>query len=160
MENITIKQSDEKEEALEIAKSLSNFFTSEGIESLEHDLNTQTLYGAYLEDEMFGFLVLRTADVASVEISWLAVNAKVQAHGIGTKLVCDVMNIISEKGFKIAYVKTLAETAKDDGYARTRAFYKKIGFNTLEIVSPYPGWTEENPCQILAAALPLMKKLI
>lgn len=157
MENIIIRQTDQKTEALEIAKKLSNFFTSEGLESLEQDLNNQVLYGAYLEDEMLGFLVLRIADVAAVEISWLAVNAKDQTQGIGTKLVGDVINIILEKGFKIAYVKTLAETAADDGYARTRAFYKKLGFNTLEIICPYPGWTEENPCQILATALPLAK---
>lgn len=55
----------------------------------------------------------------------------------------------------ICYVKTLAETVEDTGYKKTREFYKKLGFNTLEIIDPYPGWSAGNPCQILAVGLPL-----
>ena len=155
MTNISINKTDKKEEALNIARGLSNFFNEDGLESLKKDLEDQELYGAFLDNELIGFIILRQADTASLEISWLAIKVENQNKGIGSKLVKDSLNIFSNNAYKICYVKTLAETAKDDGYFKTRAFYKKLGFNTLEIISPYPGWTEENPCQILAAALPL-----
>ncbi len=99
--------------------------------------------------------MFRKADIASLEISWLAVMDKYQNQGIGSRLVKDSLNLFSNIGYKICYVKTLAETIKDDDYSKTRSFYKKLGFNTLEIISPYPKWTKENPCQILATTLPL-----
>lgn len=122
---------------------------------MEHDLDNHELYGAFMGNCLVGFITFRKADIASTEISWLAVKTEYQNQGIGSKLVKDSLSIFSNNGYKICYVKTLAETAKDDGYFRTRVFYKKLGFNTLEIISPYPGWTKENPCQILAAGLPL-----
>lgn len=155
MQNIIIEKTNRKEEAIKLAKELADFFNEEGIESLKHDLENHELYGAFIDNTLAGFITFRKADIASMEISWLAVQSKLQNQGIGSKLVKDSLSIFSGNGYKICYVKTLAETAPDDGYFKTRAFYKKLGFNTLEIISPYPGWTEENPCQILAAALPL-----
>jgi len=155
MKNIIIEKTNKKEEALKLAKELSNFFNEDGIKSLELDLESHELYGAFIDNTLVGFITFRKADVASMEISWLAVKTKYQNQGIGSKLVKDSLRVFSDNGYKICYVKTLAETARDDGYFKTRAFYKKLGFNTLEIISPYPGWTKENPCQILATALPL-----
>lgn len=42
---------------------------------------------------------------------------------------------------------------KDPGYAKTRNFYKKLGFTSLEIIHPYPGWGDDNPCQIFVKFL-------
>jgi ribosomal protein S18 acetylase RimI-like enzyme len=155
MPDIIIKRTDHKEEALSLAKDLPDFFSKTGLISLEKDLEEQILYGAFTGTRMVGFIILRKADIASLEISWLAVKSNSQRQGIGSKLVKDSLNLFSTKGYKICYVKTLAETIENIGYAKTRAFYKKLGFYTLEIISPYPGWTVDNPCQILAAALPL-----
>lgn len=155
MQKIIIKRTDHKEEALTIAKDLPDFFDKAGLISLEKNLEQQELYGAFTGASMVGFIILRKADIASLEISWLAVRSNSQRQGMGSKLVKDSLNIFSTKGYKICYVKTLAETVENIGYAKTRAFYKKLGFYTLEIINPYPGWTVDNPCQILAAALPL-----
>ena len=155
MQNIIIEKTNRKKEALKLAKGLPKFFNKDGIKLLEHDLESHELYGALINNTLVGFIAFRKADIASLEISWLAIKTENQNQGIGTKLVKDSLNIFSKNAYKICYVKTLAETAEDDGYFKTRAFYKKLGFNTLEIISPYPHWTEENPCQILAAALPL-----
>ena len=155
MQETIIKKTNQKKEALKIAEELRYFFNKDGLKSLENDLKNHELYGAFINNTLVGFITFRKSDIASLEISWLAVKKEFQHTGVGTRLVKDSLNIFADSNYKICYVKTLAETVKDDGYFKTRAFYKKLGFNTLEIISPYPGWTDENPCQILVAALPL-----
>jgi len=141
--------------AISLVKSLPAFFTKIGIDSLTKDLETHVLFGAFMGKRLVGFISLRKADIGSLEISWLAVGKKFQGLGIGSKLVRESLKKFTKDGFKICYVKTLAKTVKDEGYTQTRMFYKKLGFYTLEIINPYPSWIEGNPCQILAAALPL-----
>lgn len=152
-----IKKINDFENAIFIAESLPDFFTAGGVDSLREDLKSHELYGAIVGDKLVGLITLRLADIASLEISWLAVLPDWQGKGIGTELVKETLNIKAKEGFKICYVKTLAETVPDLGYEKTRKFYKKLGFYTLEIIDPYPGWDEGNPCQILAASLPIKK---
>lgn len=122
------------------------------------DLKTHILRGAFMDNTLVGFVILRKADMRSLEISWLAILPSYQNQGIGKKLVKESLKYFTDKKYIVCYVKTLAETANDDGYAKTRAFYKSLGFQALEIINPYPGWSDENPCQILATALPLSQK--
>ena len=150
-----IKKINNLEDAIFIAKSLPDFFTENGVDSLKEDLKNHELYGVTVDSKLVGFITLRLADTASLEISWLAVLPEWQGKGIGTELVKETLNIKAKEGFEVCYVKTLAETVLDSGYEKTRKFYKKLGFYTLEIIDPYPDWDEGNPCQILAAALPL-----
>ncbi len=151
---ISVKNAPE-EDAYAIAKSLPEFFTQDGLNDLSRDLKIHRLRGAFVNGTLVGFITLREADKNSVEISWLAVKKDFQGMGIGSELVKDSLNELSRKGFSICYVKTLAETVEDEGYKKTRKFYKDLGFNTLEIINPYPGWSANNPCQILAASIPL-----
>jgi ribosomal protein S18 acetylase RimI-like enzyme len=143
-----------KEDAFAIAKSLPDFFNATGLVTLSADLENHELRGSFADGKLVGFITLRKADIGSLEISWLAINKDFQGLGIGSRLVKETLNDFFKQGFRICYVKTLAETI-DEGYAKTRKFYKKLGFNTLEIIDPYPGWSVGNPCQILAAPLPL-----
>ena len=150
-----IKKINNQEEIISIAESLPDFFTASGVDTLKEDLKSHEIYGALVDNKLVGFITLRLADTASLEISWLAVLPDWQNKGVGTELVKEALNIKAKEGFKICYVKTLAETVSDLGYEKTRKFYKKLGFYTLEIIDPYPGWDEGNPCQILAACLPI-----
>jgi len=150
-----IKKINDREGIISIAESLPDFFTVEGVDSLRKDLESHELYGVIVDDKLVGFITLRLADVASLEISWLAVLPDWQGKGIGTELIKETLNTKAKEGFKICYVKTLAETVPDLGYKKTRKFYKRLGFYTLEIINPYPGWDKDNPCQILAASLPI-----
>lgn len=152
MIQIVIKKADVNN-AFEIAKSLPTFFSQEGLITLGEDLKAHELRGAFIDEELVGFITLRKTDEASIEISWLAVKRDFQSKGVGSTLVKDSLREFSLKGFNVCYVKVLAETVQHDGYNKTRNFYKSLGFNTLEIVDPYPGWSSDNPCQIMAVGL-------
>lgn len=153
--NISVKPITERESALLIAKSLPDYFNENGIKTLERDLELHDFFGAFVGDKLVGFITLRKTDIASLEISWLAILKEFQGQGIGKRLVKETLNSYVEKGYNIAYVKTLAETVKNKGYEQTRKFYKLLGFQTLEIINPYPSWEKGNPCQILAASIPI-----
>src|SRR5680860_338082 len=99
MQNIIIEKTDKKDEALKLAKELSDFFNEDGIKSLEHDLKSHELYGAFINNILVGFITFRKADIASSEISWLAVKAEYQNQGIGTKLVRGSLSVFSDGGY-------------------------------------------------------------
>lgn len=144
--DINIKKTSDATTALKIAKNSKDYFET-GFEDLKRDLKKHSLYGAYLGDKMVGFITFKKNGPDVIEISWLAVNPPHRKQGIGSKLVNDSLNKIGGK-YKICEVKALAETHPDKGYAKTRKFYKRLGFIPLEIIQPYPGWDNNNPCQI------------
>jgi predicted lactoylglutathione lyase len=48
-------------------------------------------------------------------------------------------------------VKTLSDKDPDENYAKTRAFYKKIGFKKLITLTEM--WDENNPCLIMIKSI-------
>ena len=38
-------------------------------------------------------------------------------------------------------------------YERTRQFYTRRGFCLVDVIEPYPGWDEWNPCAVYVRAL-------
>lgn len=155
IKSISNTDNQQKKAIMDIAKSLPEFFDEMGLKEIADKLDNHMIFGSFDGQKLVGFVTYRQSDSAALELSWLAVSRESQGQGIGYDLVKSTLNQLSEKGFKICYVKTLAETDDDAGYAKTRAFYKSLGFNTLEIISPYPYWSGDNPCQILAVVLPL-----
>lgn len=137
--------------ALHIAKESRRYFET-GFDQLKKDLKRHLLYGAFLEGKMVGFITFKKNNKNVVEISWIAVLPKYRNKGTGTKLVLETLKILKGK-YKICEAKTLAETDKDKGYAKTRSFYEKLGFISLEIIHPYPGWDKDSPCQIFVKFL-------
>ena len=149
--DITIKETKHFEEADAIAKSSHDYFET-GFEQLIKDVRSHILYGAFIGEKMVGFITYKIVSEGVVEISWLAVAPECRQKGIGTKLVTDTLKNLKTK-YQMCEVKTLAETHPDLGYAKTRNFYKKLGFVSLEIIDPYPAWGKNNPCQIFVKAL-------
>jgi ribosomal protein S18 acetylase RimI-like enzyme len=144
--NIIVKKTKDSASILTIAESSKSYFQT-GFGNLKKDLKKHILFGAYINNKMVGFITFKENNPDVLEISWLAVTPKYRNKGIGTKLVNKSLGKLKSK-YKVCEVKTLAETHKDPGYARTRNFYKKLGFISLEIIYPYPGWNNESPCQI------------
>jgi len=144
--DILIKKTKDTDSALKVAESSKRYFET-GFEDLKSDLKKHALYGAFVDNKMVGFLTFKENNPDVVELSWLAVIPKYRKQGIGSRLVKKTLDNLKDK-YKICEVKTLAETHKDKGYAKTRNFYKKLGFISLEIIHPYPGWDDDSPCQI------------
>lgn len=150
--NVVIKKTTELEKALEIAKSLPEYFNQQGLDEMKKYLPSQNAYGAYFENELIGFASYKKVNDETIELKWIMVKEKYQGQEVGEKLLAESLTIEGE-GFSVCQVKTLAETIEDKGYAKTREFYKRMGFVPIEIIDPYPGWGPENPCQIMVKFL-------
>lgn len=159
MNNIIIKKSTDQEKAFRIAKSLPDYFNEHGLEEIQKAVKDEILFGAYIDDNMIGFVTYKELNLQAIELTWMGILKEYQGQGIGTRLVNESLKEI-DSNFQVCEVKTLAETQPDPGYEKTRNFYKKLGFIPIEIISPYPGWGEENPCQILVKYLNLKKALL
>lgn len=149
---IVIKKTTEFEKALEIAKTLPEYFSDQGLKEIREQLPKHSVFGAYFGDEMIGVASYKKINNEAIDLTWLMVLEKYQGQGIGRKLVLESL-AIEGKNFLVCQVKTLAETVFDEGYAKTRAFYKSLGFIPIAIVDPYPGWRPGNPCQIMVKFL-------
>lgn len=149
---IEIRKTDEFEKALEIAKSLPDYFTQQGLDEIQSQMPTHSVWGAYDGDKLVGCVSYKKLNDFSLDMTWLFVAPDFHSKNIGTQLV---LQSLEEEGkdCKVCQIKTLAETVEDEGYARTRKFYQKVGFVPIQIVDPYPGWGPENPCQIMVKFL-------
>lgn len=150
--NFSIKKTKKYNEALKIAKGLPNYFTKEGIKKIKSDLRKSIVYGLFQDNKFIGFISYKKFNKDVIELEWLAIKKEFQNNGLGTKIVKESLNQIG-KNFKICKVKTLAEISNNKGYKKTRNFYKKLGFISLEIIQHFPGWKKDNPCQIFVKFL-------
>lgn len=150
--NIKIKKSTDNIAALNIARKNPHYFNFPGLKVMEKDFKTGLLIGAYSENKMLGFVLFRELNDKAIELAWMAVDPNFQDKGIGTLLIKEGHKLLPKK-YVMCQTKTLSEIDPDPQYAKTRNFYKKLGFVPLETISPYPGWGKDNPCQILVKIL-------
>ncbi|WP_367663848.1 GNAT family N-acetyltransferase [Clostridium sp.] len=67
--------------------------------------------------------------------------------GIGSALIQVCCDFCKENSMEFLQVKTLDESNPDPSYAKTREFYKPMGFKPLECFTEL--WDESNPCLIM-----------
>lgn len=151
---MNVKRTDNSEEAIKIAKSLrGDYFNEQGLKEIRKAVKEETLYGVFDNNKMVGFITFKEVNPEVIEITWMGILPDYQGKEFGSKMLEESMSNLDEK-YKVCEVKTLAETTDPDpGFARTRSFYKKHGFIGLNVISPYPNWGEENPCQIFVKFL-------
>jgi len=133
---------------LSIAKELPQYFTEEGINTMNKDLRKHQLYTAIDSEEVVGFITVEQRNGEVSEISWMAVKPSYQYQGIGSALIDHITTDLLSQGAKLLEVKTLSEDIEYSPYENTRRFYEKMGFMHLETINPYPGWETGNPCAI------------
>lgn len=135
---------------LAIANELKEYFSEDGLKQIEKDTQCSTIFGAYDGAKMVGFVMYKKLNSQAVEMLWLGVLPSYQGGGIGGILVNESLRCIGDS-YKICEVKTLSESDDYEPYQKTREFYKRLGFISLETINPYPGWID--PCQIFVKSL-------
>jgi Acetyltransferase (GNAT) family. len=87
------------DKCLEIARDLKEWFNERGISKMTIDLRVHEAYGAYLNGELVGFVVLRF-ERSFAEIVWMAVKRKYQGKSIGTRLLNFIEYVVRGRDVK------------------------------------------------------------
>lgn len=107
-------------------------------------------YVAHAGDDAVGILLCERHFPETAEIHLMAVHPAWHRKGIGRALVDALIDDLRPTGCRLLEVKTLGPSRADAGYAKTREFYRAVGFLPLEeLVDLWPG----NPCLIMVQAL-------
>lgn len=97
------------------------------------------------KDGYLGFVMTEKIKPNVIEIVAMGVLKKYQNIGIGRKLMNKLFEIYTDYLF---IVKTVDKVSGDENdYAKTRAFYKKLGF--IELIKLDNLWDKNNPCLIM-----------
>ena len=99
---------------------------------------------AVRDDQVVGFLTVAHQFESTSEITWMAVHARHRGQGIGRALVGRLTGQLRGQGRRLLLVLTVSsleeEPGVDDGYQRTRAFYRSVGFlPARELPDLWPG---------------------
>lgn len=130
---------EKKSKAINIAKSLPEYFTKEALSQMEKDFDKHKII---YSGDVDGFLNYKT-DNSKLTILWMAVKRELQSGGIGQKLLMALEDIAKVKRIKIIEVETLSPNEKYKPYKRVRKFYEKNGFSFIKIKPPLKeGWDE------------------
>jgi ribosomal protein S18 acetylase RimI-like enzyme len=107
---------------------------------------------ASLGDRDVGLLTLVRHSPYAAEVYVMAVLPQLHRRGIGKALLGHAEGVLAAEGVEFLQVKTLAPSKSDEGYDRTRAFYRANGFRALE---EFPDlWDSENPALQMIKAVP------
>ena len=98
-----------------------------------------------------GFLTINKHFPKSVEIHCMGILPQYHRKGIGKLLINKLENYLVKEGVKILQVKTVSAGRDCSAYAKTRAFYKAVGFIQLEVFPDL--WDKANPCLLLVKKL-------
>lgn len=112
---------------LDLARSLPEWFTEDGICQMAKDLPCQHSLIATSHGTAVGFLSYYSHE-GIAHIGWMAVERSCQRKGIGSALVLRLLNYLSELSISEVRVKTLGESIDYEPYVGTRLFYYSLGF--------------------------------
>lgn len=139
---------------LAIGRALPDYFSPQGIEDMERDLDLHETWVAVRSETIAGFAILERKSSAVIEILWLAVRPDEQGAGVGSALIATAVEEALRAGMVALEVKTRAATpGRGSNYARTRRFYERHSFVLLDVIDPFPGWMPGNPCAIYVRPL-------
>ena len=102
-------------------------------------------------DDVVGVLTIKRHFPESADIHCMGILPKYHRTGTGRVLIQALENHLKDEGVKILQVKTVSADRNCDTYAKSRAFYKAVGFIPLEVFPTL--WDEANPCLVLVKAL-------
>jgi ribosomal protein S18 acetylase RimI-like enzyme len=98
-----------------------------------------------------GFIAVRRHFDKAAEIYVMGVMKAYHRRGIGNLLLDEAEKWCAHQGVAFLQVKTLSASHPDPNYAKTRQFYRSVGFLELE---EFPQlWGSENPCLLMVKAI-------
>lgn len=156
MTKLTIEpmQQHEAETCEQILRELPAWFgIEEAIQEYRRDIEQMETLVARDSEQIIGFVTVRQHFPESGEIQVMAVRSNFHGRGVGRMLVESAENHFRKTNTPLLQVKTLGASHPDAGYAKTRAFYRAVGFLPLEETDL---WGEDNPCLIMVK--PLLRK--
>lgn len=108
------------------------------------DVEGMPTFLAVADGQVAGFLTFRQHSQYTAEIHVMGVHPQAHRRGVGRALIQAVEAHLRAQGIEYLQVKTLSPAHPDKNYAKTRAFYRAMGFRPLE---EFPDlWGEQNPC--------------
>lgn len=128
--------------AMELARSLPDFFNDQGIAEMAVDLLNADGAVAELSGGLVGFVTWSNRESVG-RIGWIGVDGHHHREGIGRRLLEMAESVLRASGADTLQVDTLGESIDYEPYARTRAFYRSVGFEDVESVTlDNPGMPE------------------
>lgn len=109
-----------------------------------HDAETGPAWIALDDDRPLAIMILKLHGDDAAEIHLMGVRPDRHHRGIGRALVERANAFAAGHGARYLTVKTLGPSREYEPYARTRAFYRAMGFAPLEEFDSI--WGPENPC--------------
>jgi GNAT superfamily N-acetyltransferase len=107
-------------------------------------------YVAEADGDPVGILLNDRHFPETTEIHLMAVHPTWHRKGVGRALVGALLDDVRPTGCRLVQVKTLGPSHPDAGYAKTREFYRAVGFLPLEeLTELWPG----NPCLVMVLPL-------
>jgi ribosomal protein S18 acetylase RimI-like enzyme len=128
-----------------ILRALPEWFgIEEATAQYVRDIDALPTFLASMDGEAVGFLTIKRHNAFSAEIHVMGVHPAHHHRGVGRALVRATEDHLLGQGVEYLQVKTLSDAHPDEGYARTRAFYRAMGFRPLQELPKL--WGAGNPC--------------
>ncbi len=154
MKNLTIRSAQKQlgKPCEAILRTVPEWFGREdALQEYVSEIDVLDTYSAWLDEHLVGFMTVKYHTPESAELHVLAVDARFHRQGIGKQLLAFIEQDLKQKSVTLLQVKTLAESAGDVNYEKTRHFYSAQGFIGLEEFTEL--WGEDTPCLIMIKAL-------
>lgn len=128
-----------------ILKALPGWFGNlQAVKDYTKKVADMPFYACCFGGTAVGFAAIKVHNPDTAELCVMGVIKEYQRMGIGKMLVEECIAYCRRHNHSFLTVKTLADLSPDEGYARTRAFYRASGFRPLEVFTEI--WDEKNPC--------------
>ncbi|MDD2647464.1 MAG: GNAT family N-acetyltransferase [Eubacteriales bacterium] len=136
----------------EILNGLPDWFgIPESNESYASDARSMTALVARDKGKPIGIMCLSFHNECTCEIHVMGIAEVYHRRGIGRRFVAEARKRALERGARLLMVKTLDAAHPDEHYAKTREFYRAVGFMPLQCIPEI--WGESCPCLIMVMPL-------
>lgn len=129
--------------AMEIAKSLGEWFTKEGLKNMKIDFRLNHLAVAIEANAVLGFLCY-SSYCGRMLLMWMGVKKSKQRKGVGQKLIKWAEKEARKMGLNYIELETLPDEDDYAPYKQTRSFFYKNGFKrVLYKKARVQGWDDQ-----------------